>query len=86
MKILLVAMNYAPEVSGTAPYTARIAKNWARDNTVEVLAGLPHYPEWEIRPGFRRWSCRAREDDVFVRRLRHDVPRRPSPIARLLLE
>ncbi len=86
LKILIIAMNYAPEVSGTAPYTHRMASALARDHEVEVLAGLPHYPEWQLHPGYAGWKRQSVEDGVRVRRLWHVIPRHPNPVSRLLHE
>ena len=79
-------MNYAPEVSGTAPYTHRMADALARDHEVEVLAGLPHYPEWRLHQGYAGWKRQSVEDGVRIRRLWHVIPRHPNPVSRLLHE
>ena len=79
-------MNYAPEVSGTAPYTHRMALTLAREHQVEVLAGMPHYPEWRLHSGYSGWRRNSVEDGVRIRRLRHVIPRRPNPLSRLLHE
>lgn len=86
MRVLLVAMNYAPERSGTAPYTAGWAQHLSRSHDVTVLAGPPHYPEWAVHPGYGDWTDERTEDGIRVRRLRHVVPRRTSVPARLLHE
>jgi colanic acid biosynthesis glycosyl transferase WcaI len=86
LKVLLVAMNYAPERSGTAPYTAAWARHMAERHRVTVLAGPPHYPEWRIHDGFGGWREETTEDGVTVRRLRHVVPARPSALGRVLHE
>jgi colanic acid biosynthesis glycosyl transferase WcaI len=82
-KLLVVAMNYAPEPSGTAPFTSKLAEHLAGDYDVTVLAGVPHYPEWKVRSGYRRWRTESRENGVQVRRLLHAVPRRPTHVSRL---
>jgi glycosyltransferase involved in cell wall biosynthesis len=86
LDVLVVAMNYLPERSGTAPYTGAWAQHVAGEHTVTVLAGVPHYPEWRIHPGFGAWSDERREAGVTVRRLRHVVPSTPTAAARLLHE
>ncbi len=86
LKVLLVAMNYAPELSGTAPYTTAWATDMARRHHVVALTGPPHYPEWRIHDGFGRWRQDSVIDDVFVRRLRHFVPAKTSTVGRIVHE
>jgi len=86
MKILIVAMNYAPEVSGTAPYTTRMAESLAAEHQVRVFAGVPHYPEWRIHDGFGAWRSDTVEKSVQVVRLRHVVPSKPNAFTRLAHE
>ncbi len=85
-RLLLVAMNYAPELSGTAPYTTTWAQHLSRRADVLVLAGVPHYPQWQIHDGYGRWSEEGTEYGVRVRRLRHHVPARTTPAHRVAHE
>ena len=87
MRVLVVGANYAPEPSGNAPYTAALARRLAaRGHDVEVVTTHPHYPEWRVRDGYGAWSSRETLDGVRVRRLRHYVPRVPTPGRRLAAE
>ncbi len=86
LNVLLVAMNYAPESSGTAPYTTAWAEHMAERHRVTVLAGVPHYPEWRVHDGYGRWRAVTVEGGVRVVRLRHVVPGRTTPVHRLLHE
>ena len=53
MRILVAGINYAPEVTGIAPYTTGLAEGLAqRGHTVDVWTGLPHYPQWQIASGW----------------------------------
>lgn len=84
MKILLLGLNYAPELIGTGPYTAGLVQALAeRGHEVRAVVGQPYYPEWRPRPGYRGWS---REDLGRVRicRVPHFIPARPSGAMRLL--
>jgi colanic acid biosynthesis glycosyl transferase WcaI len=86
-KVAILGINYAPEPTGIAPYTTRIATGLAkRGHNVLVLTGHPHYPYW--RRGDRRAPFRSEEvmDGVRVRRLKHPVPRRLSWIWRAAME
>ena len=87
MKVLVVGVNYAPEPTGIAPYTAALCRGLVeRGNSVRVLTTMPHYPEWVVRPGYTGWRRSEQIDGVRVTRLRHYVPRRPSGMRRLLSE
>lgn len=86
-RVLIVGMHYAPEPSGNAPYTTRLAQRLAeRGYAVRVLTGVPHYPDWRIAPGYGAWRASSREDGVGVTRLRHLVPARPTAVKRVAME
>lgn len=84
--LLLVAMNYAPEPSGTAPYTTALAAHLARLHDVTALVGVPHYPQWRIAPGYGAWRSLETVDGVRLVRLRHHVPSSTAMASRLLHE
>jgi colanic acid biosynthesis glycosyl transferase WcaI len=82
LRILIFGINYAPELAGIAPYTTGLSEHFARrGHRVEVITGLPHYPEWRRRP-----AGSDRIGNPRVRRYRHFVPRRPTVAARALYE
>lgn len=86
MKITIIGINYAPEVTGIAPYTTGLAEGLARaGHDVSVVTGLPHYPEWRISPGYKATEPTL-INGVWVRRVRHYVPTKPSPRGRVLME
>ena len=89
LRILVVGINYPPEHTGIAPYTAQACEYMQREGAeVLVLAGVPHYPHWSVSPPYKR-RLRADElgrDGVHVRRLRHTVPARQSAIKRATYE
>ncbi|MGQ0576683.1 MAG: glycosyltransferase family 4 protein [Pseudonocardia sp.] len=86
LRILMVAMNYGPERSGTAPYTTAWAEHLATTHRVTVLSGPPHYPEWRIHDGYGGWREVTEENGVRMVRLRHVVPSRTSPAHRVAHE
>ncbi|MDN4641331.1 glycosyltransferase [Agreia sp. PsM10] len=87
LRILILGLNYAPEPTGIAPYTASLAKGLVqRGHSVIVKTTHPHYPEWRIREGYGRWSQRETIAGVRVQRLLHYVPRRQSNLARVASE
>ena len=56
MKILIVGLNYAPELTGIGKYNAEMA-DWLADESheVRVISAPPYYPEWEIGKGYKSY-------------------------------
>ena len=75
-RILFVAIHYWPEITGNAPYTTMLAEHLAeRGHDVNVLTGMPHYPEGRIRQAYRgRLSGSEEQRGVRIRRRAHYVP------------
>ena len=49
-RVLIHAINYAPELIGCAKYTTELAEFLAsRGHSVEVVTAPPHYPGWFVR-------------------------------------
>lgn len=85
--ICVFGLNYPPEPTGIAPYTGALAVELTkRGYQVTAHVAQPHYPEWAVREGFRRWGTAERIDGVEVRRRLHYVPKSPRGIRRLLSE
>lgn len=86
-RVLMIGINYAPEPTGIGPYMTGLAEMIARYADVEVLTGVPHYPTWQVRVGYR-WRFRFHEHrgGADIHRFLHFVPRRQSAISRALLE
>lgn len=85
--ITVVGINYPPEPTGIAPYTGAMARGLAaRGTRVRAVTAHPHYPDWELAPGYGQWSRREHLAAVQVHRVRHYVPRPPTGIRRLLSE
>ncbi len=86
MRVTLVGLNYPPEPTGIAVYSGGLATGLAeRGMDVEVVTGLPHYPQWRVYPGYAPGT----EEDgprVRVTRVRHTVPRNPRLLNRLAME
>jgi colanic acid biosynthesis glycosyl transferase WcaI len=85
MNILLVAMNYAPEQTGIAPFNTGLAEYLAAEgHRVTALTTFPHYPEWRVAPEYRgRWLVREQRHGVHVIRCRGYVPSRRSTLCRV---
>jgi glycosyltransferase involved in cell wall biosynthesis len=87
VRILVIGLNYTPEPTGIAPYTASFARGMVeRGHQVRVVTAMPHYPEWRVREGYERRRLRETMDGVLVDRVSHFVPRHPDGVRRLLSE
>lgn len=84
-RLLIVGLNYAPELVGIGPYTAGLAEGLARRGwRVEVVAGEPYYPQWQRVPGRRRGWTYDREGNVGITRCPHYIPAEPAGPQRLV--
>ncbi|WP_147281435.1 glycosyltransferase family 4 protein [Curtobacterium sp. AG1037] len=86
MSVLLIGMNYTPETTGIAPYSAGLAEELARRGfRVRVLTAHPHYPQWRFdgEPPRRSRESRA---GVVVERFRHRLPSKPGGLSRAISE
>lgn len=87
VKITFIGINYAPEPTGIAPYTAGMAEGLARTGDhVRVITGYPHYPQWRVNPGYSGSTMTENIAGVRIRRVRHYVPAQPGLANRLLME
>jgi colanic acid biosynthesis glycosyl transferase WcaI len=86
LRILILGLNYAPEMVGVAVYTTGLAEALVqRGHTVEVIAGKPYYPSWSVPEAFRGgWRRRSVENGVTLTRVAHYVPAEPSGVKRLV--
>jgi glycosyltransferase involved in cell wall biosynthesis len=75
MRITILGVNYRPELTGIAPYTADLAEGLTRrGHYVNVVTGFPHYPEWFPDPRYGGSEITEIINGVTVTRLRHFVP------------
>lgn len=88
MKILIWGINYAPEVSGIAPFNAALCEFLAsRGHKVTMLTTFPYYPQWRKRPeDAGRLSKVETINGVKVVRVWHYVPKGPSALKRIVHE
>ncbi|NUS12217.1 MAG: glycosyltransferase WbuB, partial [Streptomyces sp.] len=84
----MVSTNYAPEHAGIGPYATQVAEHWAAGGAeVHVLAGMPHYPAWQLDPAYAGvWRAQEERGGVRVHRRRHTVPARQTAVRRALFE
>jgi colanic acid biosynthesis glycosyl transferase WcaI len=88
MKILICGINYAPDLTGIGKYTGEMASWLAkRGHTVEVITGMPYYPEWKVSIVYKKkWWHSEYVDGVKVYRCPLYVPGKPSSFKRILHE
>ncbi|GAB3793844.1 glycosyltransferase family 4 protein [Nocardioides ungokensis] len=88
LRITVLGVNYAPEPTGIAPYTAAMCRGLAaRGHQVRVITTFPHYPQWQLDPEHRSIVTRHEVlDGVPITRLRHFVPNPPTGLPRALSE
>ena len=86
MRILILGINYAPEMIGTGPLSTGLAEGLARQGAdVHVITAKPYYPAWRIFDGWRRPFWRRRtENGVKVVHCPLYVPRNPTGSRRIL--
>lgn len=87
LRVTILGLNYAPEPTGISPYTAGLAEGLAAaGHSVHVVTGYPHYPEWQVREGYKGWTLTETINGVAVTRLRHRIPRTPNALSRIHME
>lgn len=89
LSVCVVACHYAPETTGSAPYnTALVQALSTAGADVELITGIPHYPQWAVQDEkYRRGlSWNETHDRVRVRRVRHAVPSAPNLLGRARME
>lgn len=87
MRVTILGVNYAPEVSGIAPYTTGLAEGLvAHGHRVEVFTAVPHYPSWRAAGGYSERVTRQIINGVGVTRFRPYIPTQPNNITRAAFE
>ncbi|HEU4868339.1 MAG TPA: glycosyltransferase [Actinomycetota bacterium] len=88
LQVQIFGINYFPEVTGIGPYTTGLAEFLADEgHCVSVVTGFPSYPQWRIRPPYRRllWRNETR-NGVNLRRRWNYVPTSQTAVRRALYE
>lgn len=87
MRILLLGINYAPEIISTAVYSTGLAEEMSRRGAkVEVVTALPYYPAWRVFEGWRGpfWRREKSAEGVRIVHCPLYVPRNPTGMRRIL--
>lgn len=85
-RVLLVTINYRPELTGIGKYTGEMAE-WlvSRGCEVRVVTAPPYYPAWKVNEGYSAaWYQREAVGGVEVLRCPLWVPGKVSGIKRVL--
>jgi len=86
MQILIVGINFHPELTGIGKYTGEMA-GYLHEKGLEVrvITAPPYYPYWQIQPGYKGWQYRYENwNGIPVIRTPLWVPARPTGLKRLL--
>jgi colanic acid biosynthesis glycosyl transferase WcaI len=88
MRIVVWGINYTPERIGIGPCNVALCEYLAaRGCEITMLTAFPYYPAWKKRPAdARRIFQSERINAVRVLRCWHYVPKRVSPLKRILHE
>jgi colanic acid biosynthesis glycosyl transferase WcaI len=86
VKILILGINYAPELTGIGKYSGEVAAWLAKQGfKVRVVTAPPYYPDWKVANGYSAVGYRRdRIESVDVWRCPLYVPARPSGLKRIL--
>lgn len=86
MRILVICINYAPEIISTGVYTTGMAEYMARhDVKTDVVTALPYYPAWKIFEGWGKlWRSRTSENGARICHCPLYVPANPTGARRIL--
>lgn len=90
LRLLIIGINYAPEMISTGVYTTGMARFLSRQgNKVSVVTAHPYYPEWRVQAGWPRLRYVKPPSDKDHPNLRVThcplyVPRRPTGLRRIL--
>lgn len=86
MRILLVGINYAPDLIGVAKYNTELCESLVDEgHEVRVITAPPYYPAWKIPTNFSASYFRATDiNGVRVTRTPIYVPAQPSGGKRLI--
>lgn len=88
MNVLLITLNYAPELTGIGVYNTDFAEYLTGEgHQLTVFCTFPYYPRWKKDPKYRfKFFQTERIAQVKVQRCYTFVPSTPSSVKRILHE
>ena len=87
MKIVLLSMNFAPELTGIGKYSGEMADELVRrGHEVTVVCAPPYYPKWDLGQGYSNQAYTREQPKPGLTVLRCPVwlPRRLGGLSRLV--
>ena len=87
MKVLLVSLNFAPELTGIGKYSSEMADGLIeRGHEVAVVCAPPYYPAWKVQAGYSASAYRTEQPKpgLTVHRCPIWIPKRLGGLSRLL--
>lgn len=87
MRIVLLSMNFAPELTGIGKYSGEMADDLVdRGHEVHVVCAPPYYPSWKVQPGYSagRYQTERPRPGLVVHRCPVWIPRKLGGLVRLL--
>jgi colanic acid biosynthesis glycosyl transferase WcaI len=88
MKVLILSINYWPEVTGIGAFTTYRAEYLAAvGHDVEVCTTFPYYPEWKVPRDYAgKFALRERRNGVQISRSYAYIPNAATSLKRVLHE
>jgi colanic acid biosynthesis glycosyl transferase WcaI len=88
MKILILSINYWPEVTGIGAFTTYRAEYLvAAGHQVEVVTAFPYYPEWKVPQKYEgKLFMNEERNKVAIARSYAYIPNPVTPLKRILHE
>tara|TARA_R110000772_G_scaffold248454_1_gene362513 strand:+ start:15962 stop:17179 length:1218 start_codon:yes stop_codon:yes gene_type:complete len=86
VKILVVGLNYSPELTGIGKYTGEMAE-WfaAQGHEVRVVTAPPYYPQWVVQKPYKSYAYKMELiNGVVVYRCPIFVPKNITTLTRLI--
>lgn len=86
MRILIVGINFAPELVGIGKYTAEMVEWLAgQGHEIRMVTAPPYYPKWQVWGGYSAWRYHVvNTDKVRIYRCPLWVPEKVSGFKRIL--
>jgi colanic acid biosynthesis glycosyl transferase WcaI len=86
MKILILGLNFHPELTGIGRYSGELAAYLAaQGHTVRVITTPPYYPSWKIQAGYQAWRYQKETwSGIEIYRCPLWVPHSPKGLTRLV--
>ena len=88
MKVLILSINYWPEVTGIGAFTTYRAEYLAAaGHDVAVCTTFPYYPEWKVPPGYAgKLTASEQRNGVQILRSYAYIPNPATSLKRILHE